>query len=108
MESAVKISGFDFAARQRHSFENALVTECGFLIILSRRAAFLSSALSCLSVIENGHARANHRRCVTIAWTPCNHDTTPMSGGIGMHSRHSFACAVRNRSAFDSEENFES
>ena len=34
MESALKFGGINFATRQRHSFENALVPECGFLIKL--------------------------------------------------------------------------
>ena len=45
MELALKISGLDFAARQRHSFENLLIPECRFLIGPFRRAGALDCVL---------------------------------------------------------------
>lgn len=45
VESALKISGLDFAARQRHSLENPLMPECRLLIGLFRRAAALAWVL---------------------------------------------------------------
>jgi len=37
VESALKIGVLDFAASQRHSFENPLMPECGILILFLRR-----------------------------------------------------------------------
>jgi hypothetical protein len=45
VEFTLKISGFDLAARQRHSLENPLVPECRFLIGPFRRAGALARAL---------------------------------------------------------------
>jgi len=45
VEAALKIGGLDFAARQRHSFENLLIPECRFLIGLFRRAGALDCVL---------------------------------------------------------------
>ena len=48
MESALKLGDTDLAAGQRHSFENALIPECRFLIGLFRRAA----ALACIRLVD--------------------------------------------------------
>jgi hypothetical protein len=45
VEAALKIGGLDFAARQRHSFENLLTPECRFLIGLFRRPGALDCVL---------------------------------------------------------------
>jgi hypothetical protein len=37
VESALKIGVLDFAASQRHSFENPLMPKCGILILFFRR-----------------------------------------------------------------------
>jgi len=45
VKMTLKIGRLDFAAGQRHRLENPLISECGFLILLFRRAAALGGVL---------------------------------------------------------------
>ncbi len=64
MESALKFSGINFAAGQRHRFENALIPECRFLIGFFRDTAAIARVLIVDFVVslrhEKGRAATNH------------------------------------------------
>jgi hypothetical protein len=58
VESATKLGGLEFAARQSHSLENPLMPECRFLIGLFRGAGVLDCVFLVGSVLS-----LRHREC---------------------------------------------
>src|SRR5271157_5596300 len=75
VEAALKIGGLDFAARQRHSFEDLLIPECrfliGFFVVRGPSTAFFSFVFPSSSAIRNElqlprtAESANRRRATT-------------------------------------------